>query len=335
MFSKNADIPKKWNLFYEQAYEMLFHRHDASKPGGYQRVYKTLLAIDDFGRLFSALSFICLYTGIRPMSAEYLRTKIKEASKLVNIEVNAGDYLDDLEKRVCLVLQDGLEFSYTHKTFVEFFAGRFIASLADHTLIKNMISSLPSKTHLEGFFASFYHESPNVFIETYALPLINRFKTECLEKDNYNTLRSYKKMLRSMEVMILRGDKSGHDLLLMSASGPHPVGDVYRLLVLLGIVERKERDYDAISSFCKSVAKRCGSREETLTTSDILSVSTEDFEIIRNFHPFGRDWLLVVQKAEKYLESTIGEQRMSLKQLIEADQPDTRRSPTHSYILEP
>ena len=52
-YGESADIPTKISLFYNQAYEALFQRHDALK-GGYQRDRRTSLDIQDFARVFGA-----------------------------------------------------------------------------------------------------------------------------------------------------------------------------------------------------------------------------------------------------------------------------------------
>lgn len=204
MFSKNAEIPKKWHLFYEQAYETLFHRHDASKPGGYQRVYKSHLAMDDFGRIFAALCFICLQQGLRPMTSNYLKKSIKSACKLVSLKVDADDYLDDLQKRVCLILQDGFEYSYAHKTFVEFFAGKFVAHIENRELIFTIANSLATDSNISGFFDSFFNESPEVFISSYAIPVLGDFKKSLSVDGDFLSTLSYKEYLKSLKLTLYR-----------------------------------------------------------------------------------------------------------------------------------
>ena len=57
-YGQSAHIPDKLNVFYSQAYEALFERHDALK-GGFQRQRRTVLDIQEFARVFSAF---CLQT---------------------------------------------------------------------------------------------------------------------------------------------------------------------------------------------------------------------------------------------------------------------------------
>ncbi len=57
-YGENAEIPKRRSVFYNQAYEALFQRHDASK-GGFRRQKETNLDIHDFARIFA---LFCLQT---------------------------------------------------------------------------------------------------------------------------------------------------------------------------------------------------------------------------------------------------------------------------------
>ena len=50
-YDNYADIPEKLHLFYSNAFETLYIKHDATK-GGYKREFKTKLSSDDFKRVF-------------------------------------------------------------------------------------------------------------------------------------------------------------------------------------------------------------------------------------------------------------------------------------------
>ncbi|WP_182298225.1 NACHT domain-containing protein [Cohnella cholangitidis] len=54
-FSQYSDIPEKIYLFYQQAFETLFTKHDSTK-GGYKRKMYTNLAMDDFVKVLSAFA---------------------------------------------------------------------------------------------------------------------------------------------------------------------------------------------------------------------------------------------------------------------------------------
>jgi hypothetical protein len=53
-YGQSASIPNKISVFYNQAYEALFERHDVLKDG-FRRKRLTPLDIQDFARVFAVL----------------------------------------------------------------------------------------------------------------------------------------------------------------------------------------------------------------------------------------------------------------------------------------
>lgn len=126
-YGESADIPDKLSLFYSQAYETLFQRHDALKAG-FQRDRLTKLNIQDFARVFSAFSIQTFDRRLFQMSGTDALEYIKQAQKLVGIKFNPDDYLKDAEQAVCLLVEDGMMITFTHRSFQEYFAARFISN---------------------------------------------------------------------------------------------------------------------------------------------------------------------------------------------------------------
>ena len=138
-YGKNADIPNKRSLFYEQAFEALFQKHDAAK-GIFKRSLLSNLDIADYTQIFSLFS---LYTyAKRKFQFSYREAiqYIKSASESVGIEVSADDVLSDAKQGINLLVDDGVDLSYSHRSFQEFFVAQFIsdcsAKIAKKLLIK-------------------------------------------------------------------------------------------------------------------------------------------------------------------------------------------------------
>ena len=124
-YGQSADIPNKLNVFYNQAYEALFQRHDALK-GAFQRARQSKLDIQDFARVFSAFSIQTYdkrrFHMTRSEALEYL----ERCKKILQIKFDSNDYLLDAEQAVCLLIEDGLLIAFSHRSFQEFFVARFI-----------------------------------------------------------------------------------------------------------------------------------------------------------------------------------------------------------------
>ena len=126
-YGQNAEIPTKLSIFYNQAYEALFQRHDALK-GGYKRERCTNLDIQDFAKVFS---LFCLQTydkrlfGLSRMEAlSYIEKSKSHLSK----EFSNEAYLEDALKATCLLVEDGLKIMFSHRSFQEYFVAFFITN---------------------------------------------------------------------------------------------------------------------------------------------------------------------------------------------------------------
>ncbi len=128
-YGENAEIPSKLSIFYNQAYEALFQRHDAGK-GGYSRERLTDLDIQDFARVFSLFSLQTYEKRLFKMSRTDCLNFIEKARDNYQHEFSAEDYLNDLLSAACLLIEDGLEISYSHRSFQEYFVAVFISNAA-------------------------------------------------------------------------------------------------------------------------------------------------------------------------------------------------------------
>ena len=129
-YGENAEIPQRRSVFYNQAYEALFQRHDASK-GGFRREKETELDIHDFARVFA---LFCLQTYERrlfKMSRVQALEFIGKSKTSLGFQFSPEAYLRDLLSATCLLVDDGLEVMYTHRSFQEYFVAQYIISVSD------------------------------------------------------------------------------------------------------------------------------------------------------------------------------------------------------------
>lgn len=124
-YGYSADIPSKSSVFYNQAFEALFQRHDSFK-GAYKRKRETKLDIQEFSKIFSTF---CILT-YEERKFKFTKTEIfgylSKAKKITSIEFDIDSYYTDLLQAVSLLIEDGLSIYFTHRSFQEYFAARFI-----------------------------------------------------------------------------------------------------------------------------------------------------------------------------------------------------------------
>jgi hypothetical protein len=122
-----AQIPDKIHIFYEQAFETLFFRHDTLKEAGFERNRYVDLAINEFK---NCLSSLCISTYVK---ANYQFTEseildaIEAACRHEKLVIRPADFLRDLIESVCILQRDGTLITFTHRSFQEYFSACYIA----------------------------------------------------------------------------------------------------------------------------------------------------------------------------------------------------------------
>jgi hypothetical protein len=171
-YGQSLSIPKKVSVFYNQAYEALFERHDALK-GNYKRERRTTLDILDFAKVFSGF---CLYS-FDQRQFEFSHTEsldlIERAQRLVRIPCNKGDYLSDAKESVGILLDEGLSIVFPHRSFQEYFAARFIAE-APADMQSKLIDKYHSTATVDSLFRLLYEMRPDVIESYYLSPRLHK-----------------------------------------------------------------------------------------------------------------------------------------------------------------
>lgn len=125
-YEQLAEIPEKIHIFYEQAFDTLFHKHDALKSL-YKRKSYTGLPIDDFKRLFAAFCILTYSDRKISFSHQDLIIYIRQAVELESVSVDPQNFFNDLIKSVCIIQKDGNVYTFTHRSFQEYFSAYFIS----------------------------------------------------------------------------------------------------------------------------------------------------------------------------------------------------------------
>lgn len=169
-----AHIPQKLSTFYRQAYEALFLRHDALKSG-FQRERRSGLDIQDYGRAFSAFSLFSYDAGESSFGTERALQLIATAKEASMLDFDDQAFLDDAVQAICLLLEDGLELAFAHRSFQEYFAAKFIQnSPAD--IKARLVARLAPSVESDSVMALLWEMDPYVVERHYLLPKLSEIR---------------------------------------------------------------------------------------------------------------------------------------------------------------
>lgn len=128
-YEQFAEIPTKIHLFYEQAFLTLFNKHDSLKSL-FRRKSFTNLPIDNFKKVLSAFCALSYAEGSYSFEKHNVIEFIDKAVRLSGVSVPSEDFLNDLLDSVCIMQRDGLELTFTHRSFQEYFTALFLVTFS-------------------------------------------------------------------------------------------------------------------------------------------------------------------------------------------------------------
>ncbi|MEW6224655.1 MAG: NACHT domain-containing protein [Chloroflexota bacterium] len=172
-----AHIPSKLSIFYEQAYDALFQRHDALK-GGFQRDRRCGLDIQDFARVFAAFCVLSYDVDVFTFSHSSALAMFDRAKPFSQLAFSSAAVLDDALQAVCLLLEDGQSIVFAHRSFQEYFVAKFISDTADPSAKRKLIERYAVNASRDSVMALLYELDPHS-VESYViLPAIAKMRHE-------------------------------------------------------------------------------------------------------------------------------------------------------------
>lgn len=177
-YNDYAEIPDKLHVFYEQAFDTLYTKHDATKSG-YKRELKSNLSKDTFIKIFSAFCFVSYIKEMLVFSKDDL-DEIFNKIKSNEIEFDNENFLQDLLSAVCLMYNEGYEYRFTHRSFQEYFTARYILNLPDESQ-KKIYDKLINHKSFDNVLDMLFDMSRERFENNAVIPYLEKIEEECNE----------------------------------------------------------------------------------------------------------------------------------------------------------
>ena len=121
----SLEIPTNQHEFYRNLFTILISRHDKTKPG-FKREANSGLNELELQEVFEEFCFITFSMDILVFDDSKAIEVIKECLENQRISDNSRLVLSDLSKNLCLILKDGLEYTFIHKSIQEFYYASFV-----------------------------------------------------------------------------------------------------------------------------------------------------------------------------------------------------------------
>ncbi|WP_375558698.1 NACHT domain-containing protein [Bernardetia sp. OM2101] len=128
-FESHPEIPEKKSAFYRNVFDTLYSKHDGFTKNSFAREKKTQLTREDFEDILSRFSYLTLKEGKYSFTEEYLTDVLQKINKFSNYNYNTSYLIEDLHTAISILLLDGLEYTFPHRSLQEYFTALFISKL--------------------------------------------------------------------------------------------------------------------------------------------------------------------------------------------------------------
>jgi hypothetical protein len=127
-FGYTHSISTRVSIFYDELYNALYKGHDLTKSG-FVRAKVSGLDVAEFRRLVRGFAFLVILNQRASLRGDGEAQEIAaDASRLTSVvPISAAGFVEDLLAAVPLLVRDGLELRFIHKSIAEFFAAEYLA----------------------------------------------------------------------------------------------------------------------------------------------------------------------------------------------------------------
>lgn len=185
-YEQCGEIPSKRHIFYKKAFEAIFNKHDVNKSG-FLRKRLTRLDEEDFQKVFS---MFCIGTYLQSkyiFSEDVLDKNLKKCLLNYNFQNTSVTSLkNELLVNIPLLMKDGQEYTFTHRSFQEYFTAIYIINNQDIKI--KILKKVITKSNDNNVLKIAYDLNQKFFENRFFLPLINQFLEKC-ERKRHDTIK--------------------------------------------------------------------------------------------------------------------------------------------------
>ena len=128
----NADFspPENITSFYRNIFEVVATTHDRTK-GGFTRKSSSNLMQDKLEQIFERFCFECYKKDQTAFNRSQIIEILDVALKKLNInQCSSNQILDDFCNYLCLIVKDGLDYTFIHRSIFEYYVAFFFSKLS-------------------------------------------------------------------------------------------------------------------------------------------------------------------------------------------------------------
>lgn len=200
-FENHPEIPKRKSAFYRNVYDTLYSRHDGITKNSFPREKLTKLQRDDFEDILSIFSYLTLIEGQYTFTNEYLTDILDKVKTNSEFDYITDDLIYDLRTSISILILDGFEYQFPHRSIQEYFTALFINKLPTdrkNKAYKNLTKVLEesSTDYSFNFWSLCFEMDETIFISNFLIPQLKKLQKQLENKNGKELVVSYFKIIK-------------------------------------------------------------------------------------------------------------------------------------------
>jgi len=195
-------VPQHVSDFYKNIFDVVTFTHDKSKGIEKRKSFSDLNQnqLEKVFERFCFESFLVRKTVFdKNLFVQLLQKSLKKNN--INIDIDYSDLINDYTRFACLILKDGSEYTFIHKSIQEYYVANFITNLPE-SIAKEVIDKKFIKESFFRFANTNYIDflevlRPYYFKKYYLLSGLNLYKSE-MELDFKNNEVNFYKFIETI-----------------------------------------------------------------------------------------------------------------------------------------
>lgn len=235
IYQSTNTIPEQFSEFYSDLFLVLLRKHDGTKPG-FKRDLKT--GVPD-SRLQWIFSRFCFITKIKD-TLSFKHTELIEMFELSleksGHDVSADALFYDISRGTNLIVEDGMFYSFIHKSIREYFTAEYLSTMPkiELAILSNKIVPKLLLWSQEMFFLKGLNEE--IYLENFIIPSYDYFFTligvNVANDDIEKQLQGYLHETIQIEVI----PKARHHILKFNVNKKGLFGNTFETMLTEGAI---------------------------------------------------------------------------------------------------
>lgn len=134
-YKSYQEIPEQLSDFYDSLFQLLLQRHDGVKPG-YKRHRCCSINDHQYREIFEGLCLESKHKPVLSYSFEDIYKFTESSLDNLGISEDPAKFIDDIVKVTCLILKEGGEYKFIHRSLQEYYAASCIRRKPESVAVK-------------------------------------------------------------------------------------------------------------------------------------------------------------------------------------------------------